>query len=75
MSGDSGHGFKMMPIVGQWAVKLLENGQQVLPRWQWKQSQDKEGKQWGDEVSWRIGTTGEVEEILTEHERVVKGRL
>ncbi|OAP59702.1 hypothetical protein AYL99_07000 [Fonsecaea erecta] len=49
MSGDSGHGFKMMPIVGHWAVKLLEDGRQVLSRWQWKQSQGRGGKQWGDE--------------------------
>ena len=33
VSGDSGHGFKMMPVFGKWVVQLLEHGRQVLPRW------------------------------------------
>jgi sarcosine oxidase/L-pipecolate oxidase len=35
LSGDSGHGFKMMPIIGEWLVDLLVKGEQQLPRRQW----------------------------------------
>jgi sarcosine oxidase/L-pipecolate oxidase len=75
LSGDSGHGFKMMPIVGEWVVKLLKDGKQNLSRWQWRQNQVKGGKEWGDDVSWRIGTTKEIKEVIEEQDRVVKARL
>ncbi|KAJ9608628.1 hypothetical protein H2200_006399 [Cladophialophora chaetospira] len=76
LSGDSGHGFKMMPIVGEWVVKLLRDGVQRLPRWQWRHSQgQKAGKDWGDAVSWRIGNTREIEEVIEEQSRAVKARL
>ena len=75
LSGDSGHGFKMMPIVGQWAVKILEDGKQLVPRWRWKASKGKGGKEWGDDVSWRIGKTGEIGDVIKEQERMVKARL
>jgi sarcosine oxidase/L-pipecolate oxidase len=75
LSGDSGHGFKMMPIVGEWVVKLLEDGRQVLRRWQWRQSQGKGGEAWGDAVSWRIGTTREIKEVIEEQNRAMKARL
>ncbi|KAH8672611.1 oxygen oxidoreductase [Tricladium varicosporioides] len=75
LSGDSGHGFKMMPIVGQWVLKLLEDGAQILPRWRWKGSGGKIGRDWGDEVSWRIGTTREIREVVIEQERMIKARL
>lgn len=74
LSGDSGHGFKMMPIVGQWVVKLLEDRKQVLPRWRWK-TIEKPGKAWGDEVSWRIGSTREIGEVIQEQKRMIKARL
>lgn len=74
LSGDSGHGFKMMPIVGQWVVKLLEDGNQIFPRWRWRKSQ-KTGKDWGDEVSWRIGLTREIGEAIAEQQRMIKARL
>lgn len=75
LSGDSGHGFKMMPIVGQWVAKLLEDGKQELARWRWKQTKGKGGKEWGDEVSWRIGTTKEIKTVIEEQERMVRARL
>jgi sarcosine oxidase/L-pipecolate oxidase len=31
LTGDSGHGFKMMPTFGQWVVDLLGAGQQTEP--------------------------------------------
>lgn len=74
LSGDSGHGFKMMPIVGQWVVDLLADGEQKLQRWRWK-AQDGAKKAWGDEVSWRIGTTKEIKEVVEEKNRMVKARL
>ncbi len=64
------------PIVGEWVVKLLEDGKQPLPRWQWRHIQKgKGGKEWGDAVSWRIGTTREIEEVIEEQNRAVKARL
>jgi sarcosine oxidase / L-pipecolate oxidase len=75
LSGDSGHGFKMMPVVGSWVMDLLEAGRQVLPRWQWRMKHEGEGKDWGDEVSWRIGKTKEISEVVMEQSRVVRARL
>lgn len=73
LSGDSGHGFKMMPVFGKWFVELLERGKQKLPRWQWTATKmGKEDKNWGDEVSWRIGTG---KELINEKDRTVKARL
>lgn len=67
MSGDSGHGFKMFPIVGSWVVDLLgsEGGRQQEARWRWK-SQAANGNgsaDWGEKVSWRVGETREFSEI------------
>ncbi|KAJ5110163.1 hypothetical protein N7532_002808 [Penicillium argentinense] len=67
MSGDSGHGFKMFPIVGSWVTDMLEapGAQQPVARWRWKQppSQGKKGD-WGGDVSWRVGETKELAAIL-----------
>ena len=62
LSGDSGHGFKMFPIVGKWVTELLAspNGQ-ANARWRWKEAP--EGGDWGSAVSWRVGTTTEFADI------------
>lgn len=62
VSGDSGHGFKMLPIVGAWVKDLLEveDGRQKISRWRWK-SPDA-GKA-GEAVSWRIGSSVEFRDI------------
>lgn len=67
LSGDSGQGFKMMPIVGKWVVKLLSEGSQKEQRWQWR-GQDLE-KDWGNNVSWRIGQAREISELIEEARR------
>ncbi|KAF3066451.1 L-pipecolate oxidase [Daldinia childiae] len=36
LSGDSGHGFKMLPIFGGFVKDILEHGSQSIPKWQWK---------------------------------------
>ncbi|KAI0425320.1 FAD dependent oxidoreductase [Xylaria sp. FL1042] len=63
LSGDSGHGFKMFPIVGHWVKSLLEarDSKQSIARWRWKSRS--EGGNWGADVSWRIGNSEEFREI------------
>jgi sarcosine oxidase/L-pipecolate oxidase len=68
LSGDSGHGFKMMPIFGKWVVELLDKGEQGTERWQWKM-QDERGQSWGDSVSWRIGKSRELSDLIDEARR------
>lgn len=63
LSGDSGHGFKMFPIFGKWVTDLLASAdkQQRIKRWRWKGNVDK--KNWGGDVSWRVGETRELSEV------------
>jgi len=35
-SGDSGHGYKMLPVFGEWVLKVLEAKEQTIARWKWK---------------------------------------
>lgn len=46
LSGDSGHGFKMLPIFGQFVQTLLEKGTQSEPKWKWKESKPKAASAW-----------------------------
>ncbi|RDW90649.1 NAD(P)/FAD-dependent oxidoreductase [Aspergillus mulundensis] len=65
LSGDSGHGFKMFPIVGGWVRDLLEDqqGEQKVSRWRWKEAGG--GKEdWGGDVSWRLGESRELRDVL-----------
>lgn len=73
LTGDSGHGFKMMPVVGNWVVELLNQGHQALSRWQWK-SEDA-GSKSGEGVSWRVGTSKEMQELLREQRTTFASRL
>jgi sarcosine oxidase/L-pipecolate oxidase len=61
LSGDSGHGFKMFPIVGQWIKNLLDspNGKQNISKWRWRDSESN-GQ---EEVSWRIGDVKELRDV------------
>ncbi|EXF79242.1 hypothetical protein CFIO01_05030 [Colletotrichum fioriniae PJ7] len=65
MSGDSGHAAKLIPLVGDWVKKLLEapDNKQPVPRWRWKEPEEKEAGKWGDTVSWRLGNTEEFAKI------------
>jgi sarcosine oxidase/L-pipecolate oxidase len=74
LTGDSGHGFKMMPTFGQWVVDLLEAGQQTEPRWQWKDV-DTRLLDWAAAVSWRIGETRELRDLIAEKQRQAQARL
>ncbi|KAK1723068.1 FAD dependent oxidoreductase [Colletotrichum acutatum] len=57
-TGDSGHGFKMLPVVGQWIKDLVEKGEQSIVRWKWK-----EGSDAGQNVSWRAGDVVDLKDI------------
>ncbi|KAJ8109227.1 hypothetical protein ONZ43_g6192 [Nemania bipapillata] len=65
LSGDSGHGFKMFPIVGSWVRSLLEegDGNQKVLRWRWKSPAVDLAGNWGDAVSWRVGSSEEFRDI------------
>lgn len=49
-TGDSGTAFKMLPIAGKWIQKVIEEGTQSEPRWQWKNFSGS-----NNNVSWRVG--------------------
>lgn len=70
LSGDSGHGFKMFPIVGTWVKNILESqdGLQPVKRWRWKHEKkaDEDGAAWADDVSWRLGVSREFADIQPE---------
>ncbi|KAI9150795.1 L-saccharopine oxidase [Paramyrothecium foliicola] len=64
LSGDSGHGFKMFPLVGKWTKALIESANgQINTRWQWKVPNTQAGGDWGNSVSWRVGNTTEYRDI------------
>ncbi|KAH6665843.1 FAD dependent oxidoreductase [Plectosphaerella plurivora] len=80
MSGDSGHGFKMFPIVGNWARDLLlaKDGKQPVERfrWKWTEGEAKSGAgdaaDWGGSVSWRLGDTTEWRDLQDPRKQVSK---
>jgi sarcosine oxidase/L-pipecolate oxidase len=74
LSGDSGHGFKMMPIFGKWVVDLIRAGQQNEQRWKWPTT-DSSGQDWGDAVSWRVGRGGELRDFVDVDSRPVRASL
>jgi sarcosine oxidase/L-pipecolate oxidase len=66
LSGDSGHGFKMFPVVGRWVHNLLKEpvGSQSIKRWRWRVPKPKaQGESFDDDVSWRIGDVQELRDI------------
>ncbi|EEY20245.1 oxygen oxidoreductase [Verticillium alfalfae VaMs.102] len=65
MSGDSGHGFKMFPIVGNWVRDMLlaTDGKQPISKFRWKAPVSTGGKDWGGAVSWRLGATKELKDL------------
>ncbi|KAL3457711.1 FAD dependent oxidoreductase [Aspergillus heterothallicus] len=66
LSGDSGHAFKMFPILGSFVTDLLESQQSQQPviRWKWKQPQaDGVKADWGGDVNWRLGEPKELTAI------------
>jgi sarcosine oxidase / L-pipecolate oxidase len=59
VSGDSGHGFKMLPIVGLWVKEVLEYGSQKVDRWKWKSKTDVAA---GD-VIWRVAVKRDLKDV------------
>ena len=75
MTGDSGHGFKMFPIVGRWVRDLLNgpDAQQPIKRWRWRNPKPVNGKTSQDaDVSWRVGDVREFRDLS---ESPVKAKL
>lgn len=46
LSGDSGHGFKMMPIFGTFVEELLNKNGQAQSKWKWKDEKPKAASAW-----------------------------
>jgi sarcosine oxidase/L-pipecolate oxidase len=66
LSGDSGHGFKMFPIVGSWVYNLMKEAASVqsIRRWRWRVPRPRaQGESFDDDVSWRIGNVHELRDI------------
>lgn len=75
LSGDSGHGFKMFPIVGRWVHDLVNssNKQQPISRWQWRRAAPADGNaSQSDDVSWRLGDVREFRDL---QDSAVKSKL
>lgn len=75
MTGDSGHGFKMFPIVGRWVRDLLNvsGAQQPIRRWRWRDPKPVNGETSQDaDVSWRVGDVREFRDLS---ESPVKAKL
>ncbi len=71
LSGDSGHGFKMFPIVGRWVDNLLNSpdGRQSIARWRWRiPKQKNKGESFDVDVSWRVGDVREIRDVQDEEE-------
>lgn len=74
LSGDSGHGFKMMPTFGKWVLGLVDKGKQELKRWQFK-TLSGSNTDWGNAVSWRVGAERELKELMEERTKLIPARL
>ena len=74
LSGDSGHGFKMMPIFGKWVIDLLNAGKQEEERWRWRSVHAQE-QSWDNAVSWRIGKSRVLSDLIREKKRLEQARL
>ena len=61
-TGDSGHAFKMFPLVGGWIKDVLENGKQSIFRWKWKERSDADSGP--ADVSWRVGKSRDLSEVV-----------
>ena len=61
-TGDSGHAFKMLPLVGGWVRGLLEDGEQKVSKWKWKEQSATAGTT--RDVSWRVGKVRGLSEIM-----------
>jgi sarcosine oxidase/L-pipecolate oxidase len=58
VAGDSGHAFKMLPVAGKWVKKVLEEGQQSIERWRWK-----DASKGGGDISWRVGKVKDIKDV------------
>jgi sarcosine oxidase/L-pipecolate oxidase len=75
LSGDSGHGFKFLPIVGRWVDTLLNSadGKQNVSRWCWRVPKPKsKSESFNDDVSWRVGNVQELRDIQNEESEKAK---
>ncbi|KAF5021625.1 hypothetical protein F66182_6325 [Fusarium sp. NRRL 66182] len=56
LSGDSGHGFKMLPIFGEFVEELLVQEKQSQPKWQWKENKSKSTGVWRSSESQELAS-------------------
>lgn len=58
VAGDSGHAFKMLPVAGKWVKKALEDGEESIERWRWK-----DVNKGSDNISWRVGKVKDIKDV------------
>jgi sarcosine oxidase/L-pipecolate oxidase len=60
VTGDSGHSFKMLPLIGKIVRRTMEEGRQREKRWLWREAkQDKDAV-----VSWRVGAAADLKDVF-----------
>lgn len=69
LDGDSGHGFKMATISGNWVTELIAKGKQDETRSQWL-TVTEYVSQWGDSVNWKEGQGAEWGELIGRESKV-----
>ena len=60
LSGDSGHGFKMLPTFGEFTLDLLEAGAQEVGKWRWKHTVPPIDP---ENIGWRGSSTQELQHL------------
>jgi sarcosine oxidase/L-pipecolate oxidase len=64
----------MMPTLGKWVLRLMTAGTQTDTRWRWKDG-DTRSLDWAKAVSWRIGETRELKDLVADKKRQEQARL
>lgn len=68
---DSGHAFKMLPVIGKAVVDVVQQRKQIVKRWKWKEAP----KDLIEGVSWRPGEVRDIGSAFTRDDLVKDSHL